>query len=135
MAWFKLYGNAEAGPVPASASLWRASFCLRAIRGPGAAVTAPGIFSRRSRARAPSPDYPPVSYPLAVLKTAAAAWRNLIGKFRSGTFFPEAEAQRRTLAPGLPHHRHPLTADEALAGIVLVIGVFGSVLYVIARWL
>lgn len=31
-------------------------------------------------------------------------------------FFSEAEAQRRTLGPGLPHHRHPMTLDEFLAG-------------------
>lgn len=55
------------------------------------------------------------------------AWRNLTGKFRSGLFFPEAEAQRQALAPGLPHHRHPMTADEACAGLVLIAAVLTAV--------
>lgn len=60
-------------------------------------------------------------------------WRTLIGKFRSGLFFPEIEAQRRTLAPGLPHHRHPMTVDEACAGIVLVSVLGLCCLYLLVR--
>jgi hypothetical protein len=60
-------------------------------------------------------------------------WRSLSDTLRSGHFFPEAEAQRQTL--GLPHHRrHPLTADEALAGIVLALVCVGALIFVIARW-
>lgn len=66
------------------------------------------------------------------------AWRNPIGMIRSGFlylaqavakvrgvgFCDESEAQALTLrprpqAPGLPHHRHPMTADEACAGMAL----------------
>lgn len=96
-----------------------------------------------------SPDTRPAQYPHTGL-TAGAAWRKPTGisefglplhsdataKVRDSTspnvgsvavsapgrrFFSEAEAQRLTLAPGLPHHRrHPVTPDEALAGLVLV---------------
>jgi hypothetical protein len=62
-------------------------------------------------------------------------WRRLSGKFRSGHFFSEAEARERALhGPGLPHHRHhPLTADEALAGIVLALVCLSAVIYLVAR--
>lgn len=80
---------------------------------------APSLL-RRLSARALSPTTLSVQYPRAV-KTAAAAWRNLADLFRARHFFSEAEAERRALrGPGLPHHRHPMTADEALAGIILI---------------
>jgi hypothetical protein len=80
-----------------------------------------------------------------------ASWRNLIGKFWSGFLFhPQARsespqrrfcseltAQELTLrprAPGLPHHRrHPLTADEALAGTILGLLCLSGLVYLIAR--
>jgi len=62
------------------------------------------------------------------------AWRNPTGKSALGYFFDEAEAQRLTLSPRLPHHRHPMTADEALAGIVLALACLSVVIYLIARW-
>jgi len=136
---------------------------LRVPPGRADAVTSPGLsFSRPSRARAPSLA-PPASYPAAV-KTPAAAWRNSTGisesgfpfhsnapaKVRAGAsphmgsvagsapgrrYFPEAEAQRLTLSPRLPHHRrHPMTADEALAGIILGLVCLSAVIYLIARW-
>lgn len=39
----------------------------------------------------------------------------------ASAFFPEAEAERLALGPRLPHQRrHPLTVDEACAGIILL---------------
>lgn len=64
---------------------------------------------------------------------AVPAWRNPAATSRPGTFFSEAEAQRLTLSPGLPHHRHALTADEALAGIVVALILLSCVGYALAR--
>lgn len=89
-------------------------------------------FSRPSRAPAPSSAPPLTSYPIAV-RHAASAWRTLAGKFLSGlSFHREATTKVRgstsphvgsvaASAPGLglPHHRHPMSVDEATAGIVL----------------
>lgn len=50
-------------------------------------------------------------------------------------FFPEAEAARLALGPGLPHHRHALTPDEALAGIIMATICAAALVYAIARWL
>ena len=77
--------------------------------------------------------------PTAVRATGIApsrrVWRTLVGTFWRGPFFPESAARDATLSPGLPHHRrHPMTADEALAGLVLALGVLGAVIYLIARW-
>ena len=77
--------------------------------------------------------------PTAVRATGIApsrrVWRTVLDKFRARTFFPESAARDATLSPGLPHHRrHPLTADEALAGIVLALGALGAVIYLLARW-
>lgn len=100
----------------------RASFHPRAVFGPNSAATLWGFFSSlRHLNRA---VHPPLR--------AAAAWRSLSGTFRTG-FYSEAEAQRRTLGPRLPHHRHPITADEALAGIVTVIVLVGVLIYVLAK--
>lgn len=137
MGGFGLYRRVKAGTVSAALTMHRASFCLRDALGPRVAVTTGGLslstFSRHFRARARPADSPSALYPHAVT-TPAAAWRTLIGKFRSGHFFPEAEAQRQTLGPRLPHHRrHPLTADEALAGIVLAIMLVGAIVFAIAR--
>ncbi len=49
------------------------------------------------------------------------------------TFFDEAEAQRLTLGPRLPHHRHRMTGDEFLAGLVLALVCLGAVIFAIAR--
>ena len=71
--------------------------------------------------------------PRAVKTIPASAWRTSVGKFLRSDFFPESEAQRRTLGPGLPHHRrHPMTGDEALAGIVLLLTVTGALGYLAA---
>lgn len=51
-------------------------------------------------------------------------------------FFPEAEAERLALSPRLPHHRrHPLTCDEAAAGIIMATICAAALVYAIARWL
>lgn len=50
-----------------------------------------------------------------------------------GTFYPEADAARLALGPRLPHHRHALTADELLAGIVLAAVCLAAAIYVLAR--
>jgi len=94
----------------------------------------------------------------------AVNWRALIGKCRSGfsfrrdvakvragrtrhrgsragsapgrRWFSEAEAQRLLLGPRLPHQRrHPLTADEALAGLILLAVSLAGLAYLIWRWL
>ena len=63
-------------------------------------------------------------------------WRNRPEHIGPATFFDEAEAQRMTLGPRLPHHRrHPITADEALAGIFLALALFGASVYILARFL
>ena len=113
----------------------------RVSSGRGGAATLLGRFffspsSRHPSARAPSPVTPfPASYPHAVKTIPASAWRTSVGKFLRSDFFPESEAQRRTLAPRLPHHRHPMTPDEALAGIVLFLTFVGAVIYLAARFL
>lgn len=83
-------------------------------------------------------------------RTPSSAWRNLIARLRSGflylreaaakvrgvRFCDEHSAQTMTLRPvGLPHHRHPLTVDEALAGIILSAVSLSSVIYLLVRWL
>ena len=91
--------------------------------------------SRRSSARALQQAPPPAVYPKAV-RHPASAWRNLAGKFLPGSFFDEATAQRLTLGPRLPHHRrHSMTADEALAGIILGCVALLSVAYMLVRFL
>jgi hypothetical protein len=105
--------------------------------GPGVAATTPGHpFCAVHSARALSPTPRSAQYPHAG-ETPAAAWRILADSFRARHFLSEAEAQRRTLrGPGLPHHRrHPLTADEALAGIVLALVCGGGLVYLVAKWL
>lgn len=98
----------------------------------------------------PADSVPKISRHLRVLNrsaadfplpaTSAAAldprqlWRTVLGKFRARSFFPESVARDVTLGPRLPHHRrHPLTADEALAGIVVALGALGAVIYLLAR--
>lgn len=46
-------------------------------------------------------------------------------------FFDESEAQRLTLGPRLPHHRHRMTADEALAGLLVALVVLIGIGYFI----
>ena len=53
----------------------------------------------------------------------------------AGFFFDEAEAQRMTLGPRLAHHRHPMTLDEALAGIALFLAFAATAFYLGWRWL
>jgi hypothetical protein len=71
-------------------------------------------------------------------------WRNPISKFCSGflhrlkawRFCDEHSAQELTLqSPRLPHHRHAMTVDEALAGIVLVLVTLTAAFYVGWRFL
>jgi len=53
---------------------------------------------------------------------------------RSRIFFDEREAQRLTLSPRLPHQRrHPLTADEALAGLILAIALLAALGSLVSR--
>lgn len=107
----------------------------RVPSGRAGAVTSLGLsFSRHLRARAPSPDYPPVSYPRAVL-TAAAAWRTS-ADFPVGRVFHSIEKPARKSAAarsglkrmasgvrsgtglGLPHHRRLYwPAVSVLAGL------------------
>lgn len=55
---------------------------------------------------------------------------------RTGSFFDEAEAQKLTLGPRLPHQRrHPMTADECLAGGVLLLLITVAAFYFGWRWL
>lgn len=91
-------------------------------------------LSRRSRAHIRSAAVIPLpAVPPAELDPQRT-WRTVLGKFRARTFFPESAARDVTLSPGLPHHRrHPLTADEALAGIVLAIMLVGAIVFAIAR--
>lgn len=114
---------------------------------PGAAATARGFFSRRSQVLAHfSRDTRPGQYP-PTGPTAGAAWRNPIGEFcRSGflswreavakvrgvRFCDERTAQDLTLrprGPGLAHHRHPMTVDEACAGIVTLAVIMAALGY------
>lgn len=76
--------------------------------------TASSAFDRSPSS--PSGHAPPV------LHRVRGVWRTLVGKFRPGSFFSESAAQELTLrGPGLPHHRHPMTPDECLAGGVLLL--------------
>jgi hypothetical protein len=84
------------------------------------AVSVPKLSRRPGAPRSPA-DTDPLTL---------RAWRSLIGKFRSGSFLPEAEAQRQTLGPRLPHHRHRMSVDEALAGVVLWLAIAGSAFYI-----
>lgn len=118
--------------------------------GPGRAVTprdhfftAPNVIPFRPSFRA--------NLTHAVLPLPGAAhWRSLLGKSGAGPLFrsrggrqspqggwcDELVAQRLTLRPravGLPHHRHPMTADEALAGIIVGLVVLAGVVFAIAR--
>ena len=132
MSELRLYGQVKAGASRATPTPHRASFCLRDVLGPGGAVTPRGFslpFLRHPRARAPLPAHPPTLYPSQV-KPAATAWRKLAGFFHASNFYSEAEAQRRTLrGPGMPHHRHPMTGDEALAGLILLVTVITGLGY------
>jgi hypothetical protein len=54
-----------------------------------------------------------------------------------GAWCDETLAQVLTLrhrAPGLPHHRHPITLDEALAGIVIALVCVAALIYLLARF-
>jgi len=58
----------------------------------------------------------------------------------SGRFFlcDEATKQRLTLeprSPGLPHQRHPMTVDEACAGILILIVCGAALIYTVVSWL
>jgi hypothetical protein len=111
--------------------------------GRAGAVTSPGLsFLRRPRARAPSAATPPQSYPADL--TSQRAWRNPTGTPESGIsparpqsrFCSETHAQQLTLraGPGLPHHRHhPLTVDEAIAGILTLSICGASLAYALWR--
>lgn len=93
------------------------------------------------RLRAPSSGLdrssprPPLSASGPVTDIRPGRWRTRIRKFVSGHFFSEAEARDRTLSPGLPHHRHPMTADEALAGLALMLVGLPCLAYIIWRLL
>lgn len=111
----------------------------RVSSGRGGAATLLGRFffspsSRHLSVRALSRTTPSEQYPRAAKTMPASAWRTSVGKFLRSDFFPESEAQRRTLTPRLPHHRHPMTPDEALAGIVLFLTFVGAVIYLAARF-
>ena len=127
------------GTLHASRTGARAVFHpARATPGPDVVPATPGLsssepLSRHPSARALSPNTRSAQYPLAG-ETPAAAWRNLTGHSESG-FFDEAEAQRLTLGPRLPHQRHPMTADEALAGIALAIALVIGAFALIWTWL
>lgn len=74
----------------------------------------------------------------AVSKARTDASRHLgsvVGAAPGRRFFPEAEAEQLALGPRLSHHRHPLTVDEAVAGIIMATICAAALVYAIARWL
>lgn len=113
---------------------------LRVPTGPDSAATLPGLpFWRRTHARR-------LSTP-----RDGHAWRSLPGDSNAGDLFSSAsrtespqrrfcseshaqELTLRPLGPGLPHQRrHPMTPDEALAGLVLAIVCLSALVYLAAR--
>lgn len=82
-----------------------------------------------------------------------SAWRALIGAIRSGFSFHRERSDQspegawicdeklaqalslRPRAPGLPHHRHPLTTDEAFAGLIVLLVSATAITHLFWRWL
>ena len=105
------------------------SYLRRAPAGPVVAATTPGLlFLRLPSARALPATTTPVDSgawrtPAGITEPGNLCPREARSESPQGRFCSELTAQELTLRPrepGLPHHRHPMTADEALAGFILL---------------